>query len=437
MYSQRTQKQARTKLGAGVSNVKMPRASARLRSALHPDRGSGSKLGTMDPVVCPLCCTPLHASHPLYGTAALAPPPHHYGTAAYAPPPHHYGTAEYAPPPHHYGTAAYAPPPHHDGTAALAPPPHHYGTAAYAPPPHHDGTAALAPPPHHYETAAYLPPPHHYGTAAYAPPPHHYGTAAYAPPSHNYGTAAYAPPHHDGTPEYAPPPPHIGIQVHPLNPTDGASYSLEPTLPDNQDSLCRENSHSGRPIGQRSSAAIELCAENSRQQRESKQSHWEALRQQIEEREKLKKMEKREEERRNAKIEAEMMAYNPWGRGGGGAAVTDKQGNLHSDLRQMRKVNEEWSLNPRCPRAGAQVPFSRPQSALTGERCSEQVNKHNQELKQQIEERRRRKAEEKEREMREEIALDKKIEKERALLLKMYEEEQKQLKMKILKKGTY
>ncbi|XP_028290913.1 centrosome and spindle pole associated protein 1-like [Gouania willdenowi] len=321
----------------------------------------------LDPVVCPLCYTPLHACHPFYGTVAYAPPPHNYGTVAYAPPPHNYGTVAYAPPPHNYGTVAYAPPPHN------------------------------------------------YGTVAYAPPPHHDGTAAYAPPPHNDGTAGYAPPPHNGTP---------------LNPTDGASYSLEPTLPDNQDSLCRETSQSGRPIGQRSSAAIELCAENSRQQRESKPSHWEALRQQIDEREKLKKMEKREEERHNAKIEAERMAYNPWGRGGGGAPVTDKQGNLYSDLRQMHKVNEEQSLNPRCHRAGAQVPFSRPPSALTGERCSEQVNKHNQELKQQIEERRRRKAEEKEREMREEIELDNKIEKERALLLKMYEEEQKQLKIK-------
>ncbi|XP_028290875.1 centrosome and spindle pole associated protein 1-like [Gouania willdenowi] len=310
------------------------------------------RVAGLDPVVCPLCYTPLHASHPFYGTLAYAPP-------------------------------------HPDGTLAYAPPPHHYGTLAYAPP-HPDGTLAYA-------------------------PPHHYGTPAYAPPSHHYN----------------------GTQVHPLDPPDGASYPLEPTLPDNQDALCRETSQSGRPIGQRSSAAIELCAENSRQQGESKQSHWEALRQQINEREKLKKMKKIEEERYNAKIEAERMAYNPWGRGGGGAPVTDEQGNLHSDLRQMHKVNKERRLFPRCPRAGAHVPVSRPLSALTGERCSEQVNKHNQELKQQIEERRRRKAEEKEREMREEEELDKKIEKERALLHKMYEEEQKQLKMKVLKKGTY
>ncbi|XP_028298196.1 centrosome and spindle pole associated protein 1-like [Gouania willdenowi] len=346
------------------------------------------RVAGLDPVVCPLCYTPLHASHPLYGTLAYAPP-HPDGTLAYAPPHHNYGTPAYAPP-HHYGTLAYAPPPHHYGTLAYAPPPHHYGTLAYAPPPHH------------------------YGTLAYAPPPHHYGTLAYAPPPHHYN----------------------GTQVHPLDPPDGASYPLEPTLPDNQDALCRETSQCGRAIGQRSSAAIELCAENSRQQGESKQSHWEALRQQINEREKLKKMKKIEEERYNAKIEAERMAYNPWGRGGGGAPVTDEQGNLHSDLRQMHKVNKERSLFPRCPRAGAHVPVSRPLSALTGERCSEQVNKHNQELKQQIEERRRRKAEEKEREMREEEELDKKIEKERALLHKMYEEEQKQLKMKVLKKGT-
>ncbi|XP_028298199.1 uncharacterized protein LOC114460520 [Gouania willdenowi] len=100
------------------------------------------RVAGLDPVVCPLCYTPLHASHPFYGTLAYAPH-HNYGTPAYAPPPHHY----------------------------------YNGPLAYAPPPHHI-----------------------YGTLAYAPPPHHYN----------------------------------GTQVHPLDPPDGASYPLEPTLPDNQ-----------------------------------------------------------------------------------------------------------------------------------------------------------------------------------------------------------
>ncbi|XP_028290876.1 centrosome and spindle pole-associated protein 1-like [Gouania willdenowi] len=62
------------------------------------------RVAGLDPVVCPLCYTPLHASHPFYGTLAYAPPHHHYGTPAYAPPHHIYGTLAYAPPPHYNGT---------------------------------------------------------------------------------------------------------------------------------------------------------------------------------------------------------------------------------------------------------------------------------------------------------------------------------------------
>lgn len=42
--------------------------------------------------------------------------------------------------------------------------------------------------------------------------------------------------------------------------------------------------------------------------------------------------EKEERERYDAKKEAEMMTYNPWGRSGGGAPIKDQQGNLISKL---------------------------------------------------------------------------------------------------------
>lgn len=53
---------------------------------------------------------------------------------------------------------------------------------------------------------------------------------------------------------------------------------------------------------------------------------------QIKEREESKRREKEEKERYDAKIEAEMMAYNPWGRSGGGAPIKDQKGNLFSKL---------------------------------------------------------------------------------------------------------
>lgn len=53
---------------------------------------------------------------------------------------------------------------------------------------------------------------------------------------------------------------------------------------------------------------------------------------QIKEREERKRRDKEEKERYNAKMEAEMMAYNPWGRSGGGAPIKDQKGNLFSKL---------------------------------------------------------------------------------------------------------
>lgn len=53
---------------------------------------------------------------------------------------------------------------------------------------------------------------------------------------------------------------------------------------------------------------------------------------QIKENEEHKRRAREERERYDAKIKAEMMAYNPWGRSGGGAPIKDKGGNLISKL---------------------------------------------------------------------------------------------------------
>lgn len=53
---------------------------------------------------------------------------------------------------------------------------------------------------------------------------------------------------------------------------------------------------------------------------------------QIKEREERKRRDKEEKARYDAKIEAEIMAYNPWGKSGGGAPIKDQKGNLFSKL---------------------------------------------------------------------------------------------------------
>ncbi|XP_054548186.1 centrosome and spindle pole-associated protein 1 isoform X7 [Talpa occidentalis] len=76
------------------------------------------------------------------------------------------------------------------------------------------------------------------------------------------------------------------------------------------------------------------------------QSYQEALQQQIREREERRKKEREEKEEYEAKLEAEMRSYNPWGKGGGGAPLRDAKGNLITDLNRMHKQNIDAYHNP-------------------------------------------------------------------------------------------
>ncbi|KAF6099030.1 centrosome and spindle pole associated protein 1 [Phyllostomus discolor] len=76
------------------------------------------------------------------------------------------------------------------------------------------------------------------------------------------------------------------------------------------------------------------------------QSYQEALQQQIREREERRKKEREEKEEYEAKLEAEMRTYNPWGKGGGGAPLRDAEGNLITDLNRMHRQNIDAYHNP-------------------------------------------------------------------------------------------
>ncbi|MGH0150641.1 UNVERIFIED_CONTAM: hypothetical protein FKN15_017891, partial [Acipenser sinensis] len=82
------------------------------------------------------------------------------------------------------------------------------------------------------------------------------------------------------------------------------------------------------------------------QSKEAMQNYQEALNQQMKERREQKRKDKEERERYDAKIEAEMKNYDPWGKGGGGAPLKDHQGNLITDLNRMHKFNEDAYVNP-------------------------------------------------------------------------------------------
>ncbi|KAJ8336936.1 hypothetical protein SKAU_G00381560 [Synaphobranchus kaupii] len=196
--------------------------------------------------------------------------------------------------------------------------------------------------------------------------------------------------------------------------------------------------------------------------KESLRSYQEALKQQIRERQEHKRKEKEESERYDAQLEAEMKTYDPWGRGGGGAPLRDGQGNLISDLNQMHKTNEEAYLNPSSrdkrapessdrkepsPKVGERPPSSLRVSGFTYGQTSpfargsvftdvptprqlQQQDKYKDYLRQQIEEKRCREAEERERLRQEEEKEERRLAEQRARILREYEEEQEKRRRK-------
>ncbi|XP_048363427.1 centrosome and spindle pole-associated protein 1 isoform X4 [Sphaerodactylus townsendi] len=80
--------------------------------------------------------------------------------------------------------------------------------------------------------------------------------------------------------------------------------------------------------------------------REATLAYQQELQKQIKEREERRRKEKEEKEQYEAKLEAEMRNYNPWGKEGGGAPLRDKKGNLITDLNVMHKQNEDAYHNP-------------------------------------------------------------------------------------------
>ncbi|XP_017157386.1 centrosome and spindle pole-associated protein 1 isoform X2 [Poecilia reticulata] len=155
------------------------------------------------------------------------------------------------------------------------------------------------------------------------------------------------------------------------------------------------------------------------QRSESTESYREAPRQQVTEKEGCTKREKEKKRREAALQEGEPVVYDPWGKGGGGAPIRDKHGNLVSDLYQMRSFN-----NKRMTSLGAELesPISLQESSYPSPL---QQDRYTEELRQQIEERKRKKAEEQERVRIAEEDEEKKLAMERVRIQQQYEEEKR------------
>ncbi|XP_042607883.1 centrosome and spindle pole associated protein 1-like isoform X2 [Cyprinus carpio] len=186
--------------------------------------------------------------------------------------------------------------------------------------------------------------------------------------------------------------------------------------------------------------------ERLQQPKESAVSYQEALKQQIQEQQQRRHREKVEKELYDAKIKAEMKAYEPWGRAGGGAPLRDDHGNLISDLKRMHKTNVEaydsGGRVARIPVASRTEPAgfssSQPSVQARGNLFNELPTLqqlHDQEkykdcLKQQIEEKRRKEAEERERSRLEEEKEERRLAEQRARIQREYEEEQERKRQK-------
>ncbi|KAI3352031.1 hypothetical protein L3Q82_020843, partial [Scortum barcoo] len=211
--------------------------------------------------------------------------------------------------------------------------------------------------------------------------------------------------------------------------------------------------------------------ERSRPSRERILSYREALKQQIQEQQERRCLEREEMERYEAQLEADMKNHQPWGRGGGGAPLRDSTGNLIADLNQMHKLNEEAYSNPEQRQRRAAMTARRAELPDPNERVSgtvaectigdtsdrlsgfthvqtpqfargnvfanqptqqqlQEQDQYKAYLKQQIEEKMRKKEEERERTRLEEEKEEKRLAEQRARIQKEYEEEQERKKRK-------
>ncbi|XP_074433316.1 centrosome and spindle pole-associated protein 1 isoform X25 [Larus michahellis] len=166
--------------------------------------------------------------------------------------------------------------------------------------------------------------------------------------------------------------------------------------------------------GDRQRSTGVFSEEKTKPSKEATLSYQQELQQQIREREERRRREREEKERYEAKLEAEMRNYNPWGKGGGGAPLRDAKGNLIS-----------FTFAQTSPFARGNV-FGEPPSPQHLKRQESYKNF----LRLQIEEKRRREEAEREKLRMEEEKEEKRLAEQRMRIQKAYEDEQEEKRKK-------
>ncbi|XP_076185718.1 centrosome and spindle pole-associated protein 1 isoform X7 [Aptenodytes patagonicus] len=169
-----------------------------------------------------------------------------------------------------------------------------------------------------------------------------------------------------------------------------------------------------RNTGDRQRSIGLFSEEKPKPSKEATLSYQQELQQQIREREERRRQEREEKERYEAKLEAEMRNYNPWGKGGGGAPLRDAKGNLIS-----------FTFAQTSPFARGNV-FGEPPSPQHLKRQESYKNF----LRLQIEEKRCREEAEREKLRMEEEKEEKRLAEQRMRIQKAYENEQEEKRKK-------
>ncbi|XP_034545980.1 centrosome and spindle pole associated protein 1-like isoform X2 [Notolabrus celidotus] len=198
-------------------------------------------------------------------------------------------------------------------------------------------------------------------------------------------------------------------------------------------------------------------SEKSRPTRDRSLSYRDALKQQIQEQQERRRQEREEAERYEAQLEMDMKNHQPWGRGGGGAPLRDSTGNLIADLHQMHKHNEEaysnpeqWQRRATATSTACRVELPDPNDRVSGfthvqtpqfargnifahhptQQQVQEQDKYKAYLKQQIDDKMRKKVEERERTRLEEEKEERRLAEQRARIQRDFEEEQERKKRK-------
>ncbi|XP_016108068.1 centrosome and spindle pole associated protein 1-like [Sinocyclocheilus grahami] len=226
---------------------------------------------------------------------------------------------------------------------------------------------------------------------------------------------------------------HYSVFVSTDYPITGVSFSTSSGEPHPLSPHSR-STHRQRIVGENEVVSSGLLVFPAHHAKMDRLSYKEELRKQIEERATQRRVDREDKRRLEAELEADMRAYEPWGRGGAGAPLRDSTGNLITDLK-MHLLNAAAAAPPQRLERPGFVETHTPQIArgnvfnqmLSPQQLLEQ-DQYKAYLRLQIEDKQRKQAEEREWMRAEEEREDRRLAEQREKIRREYEEEQESRK---------